>query len=175
MFKLIVMALLAFSLNASELAFQNGFIQAHTEVFGDSSIEPATQKVSSSLQMQESIESLNGIITINTLDLKSNKEDRDSNMYELLQATLHPTISFEIIKVVKNEQNYTLVGNLMLNGITKLISTDATITQREEEINIFGQFPITLTSFGMEPPSMFFLTVRNQIDITYNLHFTKGL
>lgn len=175
MFKLIVTALLALSLSATDLPLQSGFIQAHTEVFGDSAIEPATNKVSSALQIEDSVESIKGTIGINTLDLKSSKEDRDANMYELLQATLYPTVSFEIIKIIKNEQNYTIVGNLTLHGISKLISTEATISQREEKINIFGQFAINLTSFGMEPPTMFFLTVRNQIDITYNLHFTKGL
>lgn len=175
MFKLIVTALLALGLSAADLPLQSGFIQAHTEVFGDNTIEPATNKISSILQMEDSIESLKGTITINTLDLKSDKVDRDANMYELLQSTLYPTVSFEIIKVVKNEQNYTIVGNLNLHGISKLLSTEATITQRDDEINIFGQFPITLTSFGMEPPSMFFLTVRNQIDIMYNLHYSKGI
>lgn len=175
MFKLMVTVLLALGLSAADLPLKSGFIQAHTEVFGDSAIEPSTNKISSSLQMEDGIESLKGTIHINTLDLKSDKEKRDANMYELLQATLHPVISFEIIKIVKNEQNYTVVGNLTLNGVTKLISSEATITQREEEINLFGQFAINLTSFGMEPPTMFFLTVRNQIDITYNLHFTKGL
>ena len=175
MFKLIVSALLALSLSATDLPLQSGFIQAHTEIFGDSAIEPATNKISSTLHMEDSVESIKGTISINTLDLKSSKEDRDANMYELLQATLHPTVSFEIMNIIKNEQNYTIEGNLTLNGITQPISTEATITQREEEINLFGQFSINLTSFGMEPPSMFFLTVRNQIDVMYNLHYTKGL
>jgi polyisoprenoid-binding protein YceI len=175
MFKLIVTALLALSLSATDLPLKSGFIQAHTEVFGDNAIDPATNKVSSNLRMEDSIESLKGTIQINALDLKSDKEKRDANMYELLQTTLHPTISFEIIKIVKNEANYTIVGNLTLNGVAKLISSEATISQRDEEINMFGQFAINLTSFGMEPPTMFFLTVRNQIDVMYNLHYAKGL
>lgn len=175
MFKLIFIALLALSLNAAELAIKNGFIQAHTEVFGDSTIDPATQNVSSTLRMEDSFESIQGTIAIDVLDLKSDKEKRDANMYELLQAKLYPVISFEIIKIVKNEENYTIMGNLTLNGITKLISTDAVISQIDNDINMYGQFSITLSAFGMEPPTMFFLTVRNQIDITYNLHYLKGL
>jgi polyisoprenoid-binding protein YceI len=175
MFKLIFIVLLALSASATDLAIKSGFIQAHTEVFGDSTINPATQNVSSTLQIEDSFESIQGIISINAADLKSDEEKRDANMYELLQTKLYPVISFEIIKIVKNEQNYTIMGNLTLNGTTKLISTDAVINQRENEINIFGQFPITLTAFGMEPPKLLFLTVRNEIDITYNLHYTKGL
>jgi polyisoprenoid-binding protein YceI len=173
MFKLILSALLALSLSAADLPLQSGFIQAHTEVFGDSAIEPATNKVSSTLQMNDSIESIKGTIRINTLDLISSKKDRDANMYELLQASLHPTIAFEITTIIKNEQNYTIEGNLTLNGITKPVSTKTTITQEEEKINLFGEFSIKLTSFGMKPPSMFFLTVRDQIYITYNLHYAK--
>jgi len=173
MFKLILSALLALSLSAADLPLQSGFIQAHTEVFGDSAIEPATNKVSSTLQMNDSMESIKGTIRINTLDLISTKKDRDANMYELLQASLHPTIAFEITTIIKNEQSYTIEGNLTLNGITQVVSNQATITQQEEQINMFGQFSIKLTSFGMKPPSMFFLTVRDQIDIQYNLHYKK--
>lgn len=175
MFKLIFIALFALSASATELAIKSGFIQAHTEVFGDSTINPATQTVNSTLKMEDSFESIQGIISINALDLKSDEEKRDANMYELLQTKLYPTISFEIVKVVKNEENYTIMGNLTLNGISKLISANAVINQIDNEINIFGEFPITLTAFGMEPPTLLFLTVRNQIDITYNLHYTKGL
>lgn len=174
MFKLIFVALLAIIANAGSLSFQNGFIQAHTEVFGDSNINPATNKIMSSLTMDEGYESLKGTVSLETLALKSDNEKRDANMYELLNATLHPKVSFEMINVSKTNDEYTVEGNLTLNGVTTPVSSKVVIKEEGNKINLFGNFSILLSSYGMKPPKLLFLTVRDQIDITYSLNYNKG-
>lgn len=174
MFKLVFVALFAILANASSLSFQNGFIQAHTEVFGDSNINPATNKITSSLTMDEHYESLKGTVSLETLALKSDNDKRDANMYELLNATLHPQVSFEMTNVSKNGDEYTVEGNLTLNGVKAPVSSKAIIKEEGNKINLFGNFSILLSSYGMKPPKLLFLTVQDQIDITYTLNYMKG-
>jgi polyisoprenoid-binding protein YceI len=173
MFKLILTAFLALSCIASELNLNSGFIQAHTEVFGDSNINPSTNKINSRLTMNDTIESIQGIIAIESFDLKSDNSKRDTNMYALLNASVHPSISFEFSSITLKEKEATIEGFLTLNGMKKPIVSTSTITETDNKINLFGNFSILLSDYGMTPPSMFFLTVRNQIDIMYNLHYTK--
>jgi polyisoprenoid-binding protein YceI len=174
MHKLLMLVFLSVFAFANNLVLQNGQIEAHTEVFGDSQINPKTQSIVSSLNYENSIESIRGKINILSSSLKSKKEDRDKNMYELLNTSIYPNITFNItnIKKDKNKQ-FKIKGELTLNAVTKEITSLVTIEEFENALAMDGTFFIKLTQFNMKPPKMFFLTVRDQIDIKYNLIYKK--
>ena len=169
MFKLLVILSLALFANATNLTVQNGEIKAHTEVFGDSEINPTTKSVKADLIMENSIESIKGKIYFETLTLISDKKSRDEHMYELLQVEKFKTISFDIRSITKNETDYEIKGALTLNGVTKNIKAKIIINQQNNQISLNGGFSFNLTDFSIEPPVMMFLTVRNQIDVSYNI------
>ncbi len=173
MFKLLVILSLALFANANNLTVQNGEIKAHTEVFGDSEINPTTKSVKADLTMENSIESIKGKIYFETLTLISDKKNRDEHMYELLQVEKFKTISFDIKSITKNESDYEIKGALTLNGVTKNIKAKIIINQQNNQISLNGDFSFNLTDFNLEPPKMMFLTVRNQIDITYNISLNE--
>lgn len=173
MFKLLVILSLALFANANNLTVQNGEIKAHTNVFGDSEINPTTKNVKSDLTIENGIESIKGKIYFDTLTLISEKKDRDTNMYKLLNVEKFKTISFDIKSITKNETDYEIKGALTLNGITKNIKAKIIINQQNNEILLNGGFSFNLTDFNLEPPTMLFLTVRNQIDISYNISLNE--
>lgn len=173
MFKLLVILSLALFANANNLTVQNGEIKAHTEVFGDSEINPTTKNVKADLTIENSIESIKGKIYFETLTLISDKKSRDEHMYELLQVEKFKTISFDIRSITKNETDYEIKGALTLNGVTKNIKAKIIINQQNNQILLNGGFSFNLTDFNLEPPKMMFLTVRNQIDITYNISLNE--
>lgn len=173
MFKLLVILSLALFANANSLTVQNGEIKAHTEVFGDSEINPTTKNVKADLTIENSIESIKGKIYFETLTLISDKKSRDEHMYELLQVEKFKTISFDIRSITKNETDYEIKGALTLNGVTKNIKAKIIINQQNNQISLNGGFSFNLTDFNLEPPKMMFLTVRNQIDITYNISLNE--
>jgi len=172
--KLVFLVLLTGFAFANSLVLQNGKIQAHTEVFGDSSINPSSNTLESKLEIKDSIQSIKGVVSIQSLSLVSDNKDRDKHMYEVLNVSVNPKIIFSIVSINKDKSGYKINGFLTLNGITKKIKTHSVITQKDKNISINGDFSILLTDFGIEPPSMFFLTVRDQIDINYNLDLLKG-
>lgn len=172
--KLIFLAILAIFSFGDNLVLQDGEIMAHTEIFGDSQINPKTKEIDSKLTINQNIESIKGDITIKSLSLKSDNSDRDKHMYEVLNIEINPTINFEIKTVKKSGTAYEINGLLTLNAVKKEISSFATITEESNLINLIGDFSIKLSEFNMEPPSLLFLTVRNQIDINYNLSYKKG-
>jgi polyisoprenoid-binding protein YceI len=174
MHKLILVLALSFCAFANSLELQQGEIIAHTEVFGDSEIDPKTKDISSILSKDKNIESIRGDININFISLKSQKEDRDQHMYKLFYTKLYPKVSFEIKSIKKQESNYQINGILTLNNTKRNISSFANINEEKNSLNIGGNFSIKLTQFNIEPPTLLFLTVRDQIDIKYNLSYTKG-
>jgi polyisoprenoid-binding protein YceI len=158
---------------AASLNIQKGEITAHTEVFGDSEINQSSKNINTLLTIDEKIESIKGKIYFETITLISQKEDRDKNMHELLNTEKYKTILFDITNIVKNETDYTINGILTLNGVKKDISTRSNIQEQNSQILFTGKFSFNLTDFNLEPPTMFFLTVRNQIDINYNIELNK--
>ncbi|WP_419766364.1 MAG: YceI family protein [Arcobacter sp.] len=174
MFKLVLVLLFALFANASELKLLDGQIQAHTEVFGDSTINPETKDIIATIKKEDSIESISGMFSINSSTLVSDNKDRDTHMYELLKSSITPTISFTITSIVKVEDKYKITGDLTINNVTKKISSLSTIGETDG-LAMNGDFSFLLTDFGLEPPTMFFLTVRDQIDIKYTFHFVKGI
>ena len=173
MSKILIILCLSLALNAANLNIQKGEIIAHTEVFGDSQISPSTKEINTFLTIQKEVESIRGKIYFDTITLISQKRDRDSNMYELLNFQKYKNISFDISSIVKNENGYYINGDLTLNGITKNITTNGEIINNKDAILLKGGFSFNLTDFNLEPPTMFFLTVRNQIDISYNIQLKK--
>lgn len=169
MFKVLVFICLGIFSYANNLSITNGSVTAHTEVFGDSEINPSTKDIKGELSIDNSIESIKGKIYFDTLSLISDKKDRDANMYELLEVNNFNTISFEISSISKNEDKYEIDGVLTLHGVTKNVSSIATITNDNGTIILNGDFSILLSNFGMKPPTLLFLTVRDQIDINYNI------
>lgn len=156
---------------ANNLVLQEGEIIAHTEIFGDSEIDSKTNKIKSILTINKDIESIKGNISIMSSSLISDNLDRDEHMYKVLNIQANPRIDLEIKSIHKVESDYQINASLLLNGVQKDISSIASITTVKNITNLVGNFSIKLTQFNMEPPSMLFITVRDQIDIKYNLSY----
>ncbi|WP_164971013.1 YceI family protein [Halarcobacter mediterraneus] len=160
--------------NAQDLKFVDGKIKTHTEVFGDKNINPSTKDIISHLTMNEKLSSLKGTISLTTFSLHSDNEKRDLHMYETLHSETFPQISFRLNSIERLDNSFLIKGFLTLNGLEKEISSLAQIKDKDNHLVLDGNFSIKLTSFNLEPPTMFFLTVRDQIDISYHLDYIKG-
>lgn len=167
--KIIGLIIVPFLLQAANLTVQKGTVQAHTEVFGDSHIDPSSNKIIASMTMDNTIESLKGTLKISVLDLKSSKTSRDEHMYKALEAKTYPNISVMVQRVSKKDEKYFLEGTVTLHGVTKPFTTLATISTQGDQITLKGTFSISMKSYGIKPIKLLFLTVRDQVDIIYDL------
>lgn len=203
MYKLLFLVLLTTGLSADYLTLLNGYIKAHTEVIGDNEIDPFSNKVGSRLTIQDSVESIKGKIFVGVHTFRNITDDRptqrDEEMHEVLNVINYPVISFNIQEVVKSEnsnennlkdssqnaaiidvykqevikESYKIRGILNVNGVEKEVSSEATIIDNVYGLNMTGNFSFLLSDFNMEPPSLAFFTIRDQIDIKYNLTYQK--
>ena len=176
MFKLFIIALsLLFSslLSATSLHFTQGSISAHTQVFGDSSIDPFTTQITSNLNLGTNPTQLSGTISIPSISLKSENEGRDEHMHEAMHTESNKIISVTLIQVKKSEKNYQITANLTLNGVTKEIISLCKITEDTSSLQLDGNFTIKMTDYNIEQPSMLFFTVRDAVDVHYKLKYNK--
>ena len=109
--KMILLSVLtASSLMAAKLTVAQGTVQAHTEVFGDSMINPGTSSITSHLTMEKDIESIKGSVDIGIAKLKSDNADRDEHMFQALESTKYPAATFTFKKIAKTSKGYIISG-----------------------------------------------------------------
>lgn len=156
-------------LYAGPLSFESGSIKAHTEVFGDSSIDPTAKKAVSRLSMEETATTLRGAIEVSMADLISDNKKRDTNMQETLESDTFPKAIFEIKEVSAKGASHLLKGTMSLHGVTKPMSFEGSITQEGSKVRIKASSMMKMSDFGIKPPKMVFLTVRDQVDLSVDV------
>ena len=98
--KVFLVMVLASSMWAGALSFESGSVKAHTEVFGDSTIDPVTKKIISGLTMGNEIKSLDGSVSASMIDLVSDNKDRDKHMRETLETETFGVAVFDIYIII---------------------------------------------------------------------------
>jgi len=163
--------LLAASAFAGNLAFESGSIKAHTEVFGDSTIDPTAKKAISHLSMDAAPATLRGTIEVSMSDLVSDNKKRDTNMQETLESSTFPKAVFEVKEVVaKGGDNVTLKGAMSMHGITKPMVFEGTLSEEASKVRIKAKSTMKMSDFGITPPKMAFLiVVRDQVDLNVDV------
>jgi polyisoprenoid-binding protein YceI len=160
----------AASVYAGNLTFESGSVKAHTEVFGDSTIDPVFKKAVSHLSMGDSVTSLRGVIDVYIVDFTSDNKKRDVNMYETMESDKFPKASFEIKEVLsKGGENVTLKGMMSLHGVTKPMNFEGSVSEEGSNVRIKAKSTMKMSDFGINPPKMVFLTVRDQVDLSVDM------
>jgi polyisoprenoid-binding protein YceI len=170
---LVFILVLAVSVFANELVFSKGFVKAHTEVFGDSTIDPQTSSIISHLSMGEDISSLKGGVDVFLVALKSDNSKRDEHMYKVLNVTKFPKTKYTIQSVKKVDDHYEIDGVLDLHGVKKPVKLSGNIKLLSDKLSLDMKTSFKMSSFGIKPPTLFFLTVRDKVDMTVKTTFIK--
>jgi polyisoprenoid-binding protein YceI len=170
----IVMLALVTSMVAGNLSFESGMIKAHTEMVADSTIDPVTKKINSHLSMESDPKTLRGSVDISMLDLISDNKKRDEHMQETVESSLFPKTVFEVKEVVaKGGDNYSLKGTMSLHGMSKPMSFDGSIVEDGNKVRIKATGALKMTDFGIVPPSMMFMKVRDQVDLAVDISLKR--
>lgn len=169
-FLLVIIATTTY-LTAGNLVVTNGQVKAHTEVFGDSSINPSTTGLNSHLTMGKNIESIRGSIDISMSILKSDNKDRDEHMLEAIEDVKYPVAKYTFKDVVKSDNGYIVNGILDFHGVKKPLVIQAQIMKSNKKVNFKGTSSFLMSSYDVKPPKMLFLTVRDEIDLDIDVKF----
>ena len=163
--------MLGSSLLANSLVFVKGEVIAHTEVFGDSEINPKTSSIFSKLTMGEDISTIRGDVDISLVDLRSDNDGRDEHMHEVLGVATYAKTTFTIEDVKKAAIAYDVKGTLNLHGVKKALTLKGDIVRVDNQVRLVLKNSFKMSDFGIEAPTMLFFTVRDQVDITVDTTF----
>jgi polyisoprenoid-binding protein YceI len=171
LFLALLSSTLLFSAN---LTFKSGSVMAHTSMLADSNINPASSNITSHLTMEKGdVTTLKGSVDVSLVDLKSDKEDRDEHMHEAIEIKKYTKTTYTIKSVEKNTAgSYNITGTLSLHGVTKPINLVGEVTQKGDEVSINAKTSFKMSDFGIEPPTLLFLTVRDLLEMTIDTTYT---
>ncbi|WP_201352869.1 YceI family protein [Hydrogenimonas urashimensis] len=171
---IIVILLAVSSLFAAHLSVLNGVVRAHTEVFGDSTIDPQTRGVVSHLRMDGDVETMKGRVEVSMADLKSDNAKRDEHMMQTIEANRFPHATYRFEKVTKKRgDHYVVEGVLTFHGVQRPLRIDAQIQNGAHTLAFLGHSVFKMSDYGVKPPKLFFLTVRDRIDLTIDVTLKK--
>jgi polyisoprenoid-binding protein YceI len=160
-------------LYAVQLDVVEGRIVTQTEVFGDSNINPSTSVMTSYLSMGNTIESISGHFSVSMKDMGSDNKARDKDMHDKLESETYPSAVYIFESVIKSGDGYRIDGQLKLHGIIKPLTLNTQIVEKEGQILMHGTTSLKMTDFGIDPPVLLFFTVRDRVDIRFNVTLVK--
>ncbi len=174
MLRLFMMTLvLTLWLPAAELLFSHGTVTAHTEILGDSEIDPTTDTIVSKLRMDNGFTSIRGSVEVSVIALQSPNKKRDLDMVETMESEKYPIAIYLFQSVTQANDAYLIQGALTLHGVTKDVNITATLNELNNSVKLTGNTSILMTDFGIEPPTLFFFSVRDQVDLHIDVVFDK--
>jgi polyisoprenoid-binding protein YceI len=71
--------------------------------------------------------------------------------------------------VAKGGDNVILKGSMNLHGVTKPMSFEGTVSEEASNVRIKVKSSMKMSDFGIIPPKMVFLTVRDQVDLSVDV------
>lgn len=120
-----------------------------------------------------------GSLTLPVEDLECTRSRMNDNTWEALQYEDHPEISFSLSELTANAEAdgwtpLTATGELTVAGETRAVDLDARArTDDAGGIRVEGTADMTMTAFGVEPPTALLGTIK--ADDSVQVSFDVGL
>lgn len=130
--------------------------------------------VSGEKTAQDSILLKNTTFTAKVSDLKSNESSiMDNKAYKALKSDKFPTLSFtaqeDSYLLTNNQFKGVIKGWLTIAGEKKPVTINISGTYDGKIISVEGEYPLSLSSYGIKPPTAFFGTLKTGDQII--IHF----
>ena len=106
------------------------------------------------------------LIEVPLKSFNSKVSSRDSNMLFYTEAIDYPNVKFKSSEISIVNDSVKIIGSLSFHGITKQLSTTATISS-SDGFKVEGSFIIKLSDFKVSRPSFMFLKIDDSVQIDY--------
>jgi polyisoprenoid-binding protein YceI len=173
--KIMMIVLVSLPLLAGELVLKSGYVAGHTQVMGDSTINPVSSHITTKLVVEGSVETLRGTVSVDATTFKSDNASRDENMHETIDSLKFGSITYTIDKVTAGESDkYRFEGMLNFHGVIKPVTLDADVTKNNDLYDLRVHGEIKLSDFGVDAPCLaFVLCVRDELEIVGGLNLME--
>jgi hypothetical protein len=105
--------------------------------------------------------------------IKSGKSVMDNKTFDALQSETQPLIILTADNLAINAQRVSGSANLKIAGVSRQIAINAAIlTNTATEVKLKGEIPITMSQYGITPPTAMFGSLKTGDDVVVRYEFT---
>ena len=115
----------------------------------------------------------NVAVSIKVASFDSDNGNRDSHAMEVLEGLKYPNVTF-VSSDVKTDatDKMTLNGTLTFHGVAKPVTVQVSRKDTGGKMTITGEFPVSLTEYTVERPSLLGLKTEDMMTLRFNIVFT---
>lgn len=117
----------------------------------------------------DGIESAAVSIRLSSFDSKNS--NRDSHALEVLDAIKFPNVKFASTAIKQQGNELTIEGRLIFHNVTRDVTIHALRQISKKEIIITGTFPVNITDYNIDPPSLVGIKTKEEITMVFKLVF----
>ena len=127
-------------------------------------------------------EGIRGTVTVNPASLKTGNEGRDRDLQKTLGVERYPEIRFSVQEIrtsfpslaERTDTHLTITGGLLIHGLERPIRLRGRAQLRDGQVWVRGEGVLRMTDYGIKPPTKFFLSVRDQTRVSFDVLLTPG-
>jgi len=118
-------------------------------------------------------------VTLETRYLDTGDDDKNRAMRNFFKLDQHPETGFvmtecrELCQLKNNKYKMTVLGILDFVSIRRQLPITAMLTVQKEKIIMDLHFKWSFKAYGLKPPRLLFMTVRDIVDIKAHLEFIQ--
>ena len=106
---------------------------------------------------------------LSTFDSKN--ANRDSHMIEVAEGLKFPDVTFVSSEITVSGDQFTAHGKLTFHGVNKPATVTGTIARKKDRLTFTGTFPVKMSEFGIEPPSLLGMATEDEFIIKFDLTY----
>jgi len=118
---------------------------------------------------KKEIMSVSAQVDVTTFD--SGNSNRDSHAMEVIDAISYPDVSFSGTTITQTGDSLNVAGKLTFHGVTNNVVAVVTPRWSQNRLDVEGGFPLSLTAFKIERPSLLMIPVNDTLRFTLKAAF----
>jgi polyisoprenoid-binding protein YceI len=111
------------------------------------------------------------VVSVKIASFDSKNANRDSHVIEATEGLLYPTITFSSDTIIQKGDMLEVAGKLTFHGVVQLVSFSADKKKSKNKIEITGSFPLKMTQFKIEPPSLMGIATTDEFKISFDMFY----
>lgn len=111
------------------------------------------------------------LVQVGVTTFDSGNSNRDSHAMEVVKAIQYPSAKFLSDNIVQNGDSLKISGKLTFHGITNEVVIYALQKWGDKNLEVDGEFDISLTAYNVERPQLLLIPVSDDLKFTFKEFF----
>lgn len=108
-------------------------------------------------------------VTVKLAGFDSKNANRDSHVLEVTEGLKFPIVKFSSSSIETKGDKLLVKGSMTFHGVTQPVSFEANYKKVNDKLEISGNFSVTMTQFGIEPPSLLAIPTDDEIKMSFSV------